>query len=491
MMKIKPRKLEYSDYYYHDGKILELSDLGNAHRFTFDHFKDVHFVPEWDRWLIWTGTHWETDKKGAVRCLMQDSIRQIKDEASRIDDRDFEDLDLAESMRKAVKNHGRNSQASHKINNALREASVLKLKNKEIPVTVDELDSDLMVLNCLDGTVDLRTGQLKPHDRKDLITRLAPVGFCTEGREPGKWLIFLDKVLCGDSDLISFIQRALGYTLTGLCSEECLFYLLGDGGSGKSTFLDFVMKILGSYGKVAAPNLLTQTGQTQHPTMIAELVGRRFVMTSEVDQDARFAENLAKQLTGEDKLNARFMRQDSFEFNATFKLWIAANYEPKIKGTDKGIWRRVKIIPFDAEIKNKISRIDLEQEVLEEAPQILAWMVRGCLDWQKHRLGEPDTVKRKTAKFRKEVDTIAAWLIDNCRTQKRGDNLVQTAFKALNEDYQEYCRKNGLEPLSQIRVSKELVKRGFKRFHDGSSRGFFGIEIVSVKWKPNMESVMN
>jgi putative DNA primase/helicase len=318
------------------------------------------------------------------------------------------------------------------------------------------------------GTIDLHTGELHPHKREDLITKLAPVEYDAEAVAPN-FEAFLEQVLPSE-ELRRFVQRAIGYSLTGDVSEQVLLFMYGAGANGKSTLINAVLSMLGDYGMQAAPELLTAK-QGTHPTELADLQGARLAASVEVEDGRRLAESLVKQLTGGDRIKARFMRQDFFEFEPTHKVILAANHKPTIRGTDHAIWRRIKLIPFEVTIPKAKQDPRLFAKLRGELPGILAWAVRGCLEWQRDGLGEPEEVRKATEAYRAEMDVLAAYIDERCWL---GANAEAQA-KPLFDDYRSWCDANGERSESQRRFATRLAERGLEKEKVGGVVKWYGI----------------
>ncbi len=428
-------------------RIYNRTDLGNAERLVDRHGNDLRYVHSFGRYLVYDGTRYSVDDTGEVRRRAKNTVRGIYGEAPHTPD---------EATRKAIAQHAMRSEAKNRID------AMIDLGKDEVPVTPAQLDADPWKLNVLNGTVDLKTGERLPHNRGDLITKLAPVEYDPEAKAP-VFEEFLEKVLPIEA-LRKFVQRAIGYSLTGDVSEQVLFFLHGSGANGKTTLMNAFLGLSGDYGMQAAPDLLVAKGTT-HPTELADLFGARFVASTEVEDRRRLAENLVKQLTGGDRIKARYMRQDFWEFDPTHKIWLSANHKPEVRGTDHAIWRRIKLIPFGVTIQKRDQDPRLPGKLKEELPGILAWAVRGCLEWQAEGLGEPKEVTQATEGYRAEQDVLAAFIEECCWV----DRNAQVKFKALWSAYQDWCQEAGEHSGSRMKFGKRLDERGFENRRGGKN----------------------
>lgn len=424
---------------------LAQTDLGNAERFAGRHGRDLLNVADVG-WHIWTGTHWKRDKTGEVERRAKETARSIHEEAAHVDD---------DGRRKAL---AKWAVASESVN---RLGAMIKLAGTEpgIPVTVDDLDADPWLLNVRNGTLDLRTGELREHLHKDHITKLAPVEYHPDAEAP-VWEAFLAKAL-PNAEVRTFVQRLVGYSLTGVTTEKILPMLLGEGDTGKTTFIEAVMDMLGGdYAGPAAPELLLTSRGSNHPTEVADLLGRRFVPTVEVEEGRKLDESQVKQLTGGDTLKARHMRQDFFEFKPTHKVWFAANHAPVVRGSDDAIWNRIRKVVFGVVIPKNEQDKGLRWKFQTEAAGILAWAVRGCMDWQMHSLGEPEAVKLATDEYRGDMDTFAGFLDEWCETGPE----KWAATRRLRKAYADWCHETGEKyPLDWKVVAERLRRLGCTR----------------------------
>jgi putative DNA primase/helicase len=406
------------------------SDLGNAQRVVARHGHDLRYVHPWKTWLVWDGRRWAQDTTAeAVRrvkdtqaALYQFAAQQIGELGDVGDD---EDRKRQLAALTALLKH------ALKWEDAARIAASLELARSEpgVPALPGDLDADRWLFNVTNGTLDLRTGRLRDHRREDLITRLSPVAYDPAAACP-LWLRFLDRIMGGNADLIAYLQRVVGYGLTGDVSEQALWFFYGKGANGKSTFLGTVLALLGDYGMQAVSELLMVKHHESHPTERADLLGKRLVATIETEEGKRMAEALMKQMTGGDKVRARKMRQDFFEFDPTHKIVLAANHKPAIRGTDHAVWRRIKLVPFTVTIPEEEKDKRLSEKLKAELPGILAWALRGCLDWQRHGMGEPDEVRQATAAYQAEQDTVAKFLSECCVLHAEAKVRVSALFDA-------------------------------------------------------------
>lgn len=428
-----------------------LTDLGNARRLVARHGQDLRFCHPWGKWLVWTGKRWKIDNTGAVLRLAKETVRSIYAEAAAEPD---------DKQRQRIVDHAVRSESAARI----RAMVALAESEPGIPVLPAELDRDPWLLNVKNGTIDLRTGELRPHRREDLITKIAPVEYNPAAECP-RWKQFLNEIMDGNQSLINFLQRAAGMSLTGDTSEHVLFICHGSGRNGKSTFLNTLLALLGDYGMTAAPDLLIAKQNDRHPTELADLFGKRLVVSIESEEGRRLAESLVKQLTGGDKIKARRMREDFWEFSPSHKLWLATNHKPRVRGTDIAIWSRLKLIPFAVTFPEDKQDKQLAKKLLAELPGILRWAVEGCLTWQRDGLRVPEEVKAATESYRQEQDVLAAFLNECCIINP----LAKVAARNLYKAYVNWCEENGEHPLAQRNFGMRLAERGFE-----SQRGTAG-----------------
>jgi putative DNA primase/helicase len=335
-----------------------------------------------------------------------------------------------------------------------------------VPILPEQMDTNHWLLNCMNGTLDLRTGQLREHRREDLITKLCPIEYHPKAIAP-LWEAFLQTIFAGKAELIGYVQRLLGHCLTGDVSEQILSIFWGTGANGKSTLLNIILAMLGpDYAiKAAADLLMTKRGET-HPTERADLFGKRFVVCIETEENRRLAESLVKDLTGGDRQRARRMREDFWEFDPTHKVILCTNHKPVIRGTDHAMWRRIHLVPFTVTIAKEKQDKKLVDKLKQELPGILAWCVQGCLEWQRNGLGMPEEVMAATTEYRNDQDVLGAFLSECC--------LVGPDYRAmarmLYAKYKEWCEENGEKnPATQKQFGTALTERGFERYQSNGT----------------------
>ncbi len=418
-----------------DGPAVLRTELGNARRFVALQGERFRYVPQWKRWLHWTGRRWERDVDGEAERAMKSVIDQLLAEA----------LDLEGKERDQ---HLRWVLASQKAN-AVRAALYLASTEPGIPVQPDELDTDPWALNVENGTIDLRTGELGAHDPTQLITKLAPVTYRPDATND-RWDTFLASATRGDNELAAFLARAAGYTLTGQTTEEVLFFVHGPTQAGKSTFAEALTATIGDYHRrTNFDTFLTRTDDRGPRTDIARLTGARLVISNEIEDGKRIAEGLVKSLTGGDTITARELYQAEFEYRPAFKLWLVANHAPKVRHGDDAIWRRILRIPFEHTVEAD-ERDDTLKAHLAHDPDarsaILTWAVQGCLAWQHDGLQVPGTVTDATAAYRADQDPIGDFLADRCHLHPD----LWALAKELRREYDEWADENGVSRQARL-----------------------------------------
>ena len=431
-----------------------LTDLGNAECFARDHTHGLRYVPGVG-WLGWDGRRWPRDEDGA-------SMRAAKVTA-RSRRREGDELEAEEAQR--VYKWATASEAAPRLRN------MVSLAESEEPLIarVEDLDAGPMLFNAQNGTVDLHAGELRPHRREDMLTKLAPVEFDPDATCP-RWDDFLAEVV-PDEETRSYLQRAIGYSLTGDTREQCLFILEGSGANGKSVLLETASTLLGDYGRHVDPSTFMDGRGRGVRSDLARLRGARFVVGAEIERGARFAEVLVKQMTGGDKIVAAELYRGEFEFRPTFKVWLAANALPEVLGTDHAVWRRIRRVPFHV----TVGRPDktLPAKLREELPGILNWALAGCLAWQRDGLGVPESVRAATQEYRSSQDSVRLFLQEECRL----DGEARVNPTALRGAYEAFCKRRGLHAVDQRTFAASLASHGLSRHKSGGSRSWRGIAV--------------
>ena len=451
-----------SDFIESSEITFNLTDTGNAQRLVNLFGEDLRHCAVWGRWLIWEGKRWKVDETAGVWRYAKETVSSIYGEAQRAKDDDEKRIKLAKW---AVQ-----SERFSRIDALIKLAS----SDESIVITPDSLDTDLFLLNVNNGTLDLKSGELREHSRDDLITKLAPVDYDPDARMAHIYA-WLCEIMGDSKELIEFIKRLVGYSLTGDIREQILPICYGTGANGKSTLLGLIQEMLGDYAtSTPTSTLMVKRGDTI-PNDLAALKGARFVTATEAEDGQRFSEALVKQLTGGDVISARFMRSEFFTFRPSFKIWMAVNHKPIIRGTDMGIWRRVRLLPFTVCIPEDQQDKALPTRLREELPGLLAWAVEGCLEWQREGLGIPDAVKIATNTYKNEMDVIGQFISECCIVTEaasvRSSNLFET--------WRQWAQSNGEAEKSQKWFSNVLAEKGYQKKARSSGAWWQGIGLRS------------
>lgn len=423
------------------------TDAGNARRLVAAWGHLVRHVGPWSSWLVWDGKRWQRDTRGRINELAKTVAADLWHEVA---------LLQGDDRKLAVK-------WAMQSENASRIRAMVDLARSDPKVAIDpqQLDADRWLLNTRNGTIDLRTGQRRDHDQRDLITKVAAVDHNHAAVAP-QFTAFLERII-PDPQVREFLQRWFGYCLTGDVSEHKILFAFGAGANGKSTLLNALAHVLGDYASQAAPDLLMRRRDDPHPTGLADLQGARLVLASETAEGRRLDEALVKRLTGGDPIKARHLYADFFEFDPTHKFVVATNHRPEVTGTDHGIWRRIRLVPFEVVIPDDEQDGQLEQKLRAEAAGILTWALDGAAAWRRDGLTEPAAVVSATADYRAAMDVIGDFVSDCCLlapgvSAKAGD---------LFRRYGQWCETMGELPMTQRKFGEALADRGLSRYRSG------------------------
>ncbi len=431
------------------GSSFNLTDSGNAKRLVH-HFGDVirYNAEPFKRWFIWNGSCWEPDKTKKFLDYADRTVQKIYIEASKTGNED---------RRKELGKWAKASEAATKKKGMLELAEGIQA----IVITPDKLDRNPWLFNTLNYTLDLSNGEAEPQDHRqtDYLTKIAPVKYDPDASCP-KWKKFLNEIFGCNEELIVFIQRAVGYSLTGDTSEQCLFFCHGNGKNGKTVFFETLKMLFGDYfGKCPTEMIMNQNGN-RIPSDVASLKGKRFAVASEVEENKRLAESRVKDLTGGDTIVARKMHNDWFEFEPTHKLWLYGNHKPVIHGVDTGIWRRMKLIPFEVTISEgkRTPMNQLLKTFKKELSGILNWALQGYMTYREQGLSEPGAVKTATEDYRTEMDVTKQFISECCLV----DDTISISTNELYDKYKGWCEENGEYVLSSRKFIIKLNEKGFE-----------------------------
>jgi putative DNA primase/helicase len=423
------------------------SDVGNAERFIDMHGDRLRWCPARKTWLFYDGCCWTWDECGAVVKLAQKTARSIHKDAAAEED--------ANKQREIAK-FAIASQNEGRISGMLSQAK------PHLAVRLEDLDRDPWLLNCQNGTLDLRAGKLRAHDPADYITKVVPVKYVPAAARQ-RFEKYLEEALV-DRALISFVKRYSGYTLTGITRERLLAILWGSGKNGKTTLVELVRDVLGDYAQNTDVETILVKRYAGVGNDVAALRGARFVSCAEVGRGRRLDESKVKQLTGSDTVTARYLFGEPFNFRPQFKLWISTNNKPEVQGVDDAIWDRLRLIPFTQRFDGDRQDPKLPEKLRAESEGVLAWMVEGCLEWQEHGLGEPETVTAATEQYRAEMDTLAAFLDEECVV----GHGCKVLAERLYERYAIWCDKSGERQDPKKAFVARLAERGYARRRETS-----------------------
>jgi putative DNA primase/helicase len=437
-----------------------LTDAGNAERVHAYAGQNFRHVTESGQWLLWNGNRWNLDCDGGMIRLFVKVMRETGSQAFECPDK---------SKAEAILKHSLKSMNAGNVSSGL---TMLK-SIFGVSVSVNSLDADPWIIGTPDGMIDLKAGKPITPDRSKLITKKIGTHYDREAICP-TWIQFLHTVTAGDAELIDFLRAGIGYTLTGATQEQCLFFLHGSGQNGKGVFSETVKALIGDYGQTAPESLFTKERNQAATNDIARLAGCRMAIAAELEEGVSFAESRIKALTGGDTITARFLHREFFDFLPTHKFWISGNHRPNVKGTDLGIWRRMRLIPFTVRIPDTEKDTALAAKLRAELPGILNWALEGCLRWQRDGLHTPQCVKLATEEYRADEDVLGQFLAE-CTVEDSG---VRVLISSLYEAYQAWALRGGIKhPLTARTLNKKLEERGNIRIKSDGGRYWKGIAL--------------
>jgi len=465
-------------------RIFPLTDMGNAERFEKRFAGRFAWTKE-TGWLAYRGGVWQEDKTGEADRAMQTTVRLITEELRLIEAGETEEeKNRASSLEEAIVGWAKASESNSKINAALERASNLK------PFAKDYADFEQRpnLFNCGNGTIDLNTGEFREHDPDDLLLKKSPVAYDPSAKCPN-WEKFLLEVQGGDRELVEYLQRCCGYSMSAECGEQCLFIPWGTGGTGKGTYLTVIGKVLGTYAATADPEMFIEKhGDSGQPFEMAGMEGVRVLLAVETDQGKRLAEAKIKRMTGNDsKIRACRKHKDQYDFTPVWKVWLATNHRPNVRGTDDSIWDRPKLIPFDVRFRNQPNEVkNLADILLQEASGILNWMLEGYRKWKSGGLRHPAKVSMLVKDWRENEDFIGRFLEERVEEGEYVEpGTLFGAFTNWAENVREGSRMNASE------FKEQLERRGYvykKSYRVGTKvvRAWVGIKLKTSTTDPQI-----
>ncbi|MCM3527872.1 phage/plasmid primase, P4 family [Cytobacillus oceanisediminis] len=428
-------------------KKFRLTELGNAERIAHEYGHVIKYVSDMG-WLIWDGKRWKLDTKKEIERITAKVLRSL-----------YKSEDELENK------WARMCERRNVRINSIKDLMPL------VPAEREDFDRHKYLFNVENGIVDLKTGKLQPHDREHGLTKITNVSFEENAKCP-TWEAFLEQIFLGDKELIEYMQRLIGYSLTGDISEQIMMFLVGGGSNGKSTFINTIKDLAGEYGKQAKSDTFIKKKDTGANNDIARLVGARFVSAIESEEGEKLSESFVKQITGGEPVLARFLRQEYFEFIPEFKVFFTTNHKPVIGGLDEGIWRRVKLIPFNLNLPAHKRDKRLPEKLSLEMPGILNWAIEGCMKWQLDGLKEPNVVAEATGQYKEDMDILAPFLNEICYIDEPKNESIKIEAKELYTVYDNWCFKSGERTLGNRSFYRMLETKGFGKTKGAANKTF-------------------
>lgn len=441
------------DYFYYGD--FHFTDMGNAQRLVRLFGSNLRYSIRRRKWLVWVGANWQWDDEVLVVQYAKRVVKALYEQASKEQD---------DASRASLAKWALTSESTSRLMAMVKSAE----SEEAIQISDDDVDSDPYLFNVKNGTVNLTTGQLQPHNKEDYITKVSPVSWDLSA--PGEqWQHFLSDVTGDNADLTEYLARAVGYSLTGNAQEDIVFFVYGPGGNGKSTFLSTIHKLMGDYaGTVPVKAIIASSDQhSGHRDEIASLVGTRMVLGAETPERMKIDMGLIKALTGGDAIAVSRKYERTFTFRPTFKPWLYGNSKPRIPEIDDGTWRRLRLVPFLAQFKRGENEVaDMEERLEKELPAILKWAVEGAVKWREFGLTDVDVVAKATSEYRAEEDVVGQFIDDCCEHS----TAWRVAKASMYERYKQWCEENGENPLGTRTFTLRLRAHGLRELKSGSVR---------------------
>lgn len=442
-----------SDWIIQHNPASSLTDLGNADRLVDIFGNEIGYCYQLKKWLIWDGKRWRIDDDSEIERKAEQVVRLIYSEVSNESD---------SKKRDNLAQHARRSEHGSRLH------AMIQLAQHKVSISFSKLDQNPHLLNVKNGTLNLETGELMEHDPALLITKLIDIEYI-EDATCLRWDDFLNLILANDEENLRWLQKAVGYSLSGRSDERVLPFLYGDGANGKTTFLETLLQVFGEYGQKTSMDALLAANNTGHGATpyTARLRGARFVVASEMPAGRRLNEALIKDLTGGDKLIARALYREPTDFSPTHTLWLYGNNKPKVKDLSKGFWDRMAVIPFNVTIPEDMQRprADVIQEFLEEGSGLLAWIVNGYKQWREEGLKKTDSISRATDVYKTESDVLELFLEDMC--ERHPDQIITK--RALYGAYTRWCIENDERPQGKRWLTTRLLRLGIEGYGSNKS----------------------
>lgn len=443
------------------------TDSANADAIVREHGAGYRYCVEWEAWLAWNGKRWDfsPEARGRVENAAaltaraehyrtKGVIRALEAELRPLRLEPLKKQDEIDRLEKEIKRQSQILRWHEQSQNASRIDAAVKILRTRLVVHLHQLDANPWLFNVANGTIDLRTATLLPHDRDHLITQISNIDW-EEGATCPTWDAFVSSVMGGNRELVIYLQRLVGYAMTGTTREHILAFFYGTGQNGKSTFMRTVQAMFGEYACAAPRDLLFEDRRGQrHPEELARLYGKRMAVCAEIGEYNRFDEAKVKDLTGGDVLSVRRMRENSWDLTPTHTLFVAGNHKPDVAGQDVGIWRRIRLVPWTV----TITEVDkaLPEKLRAEMPGILRWAAVGCVEWLEGGLTEPEAVRLATLTYQVESDVLGEFLASHVIFEPEG----RVSRKVLRERYEEWCKEAGHNPLGAKKIAQRLRERG-------------------------------